>query len=94
MKTRWCPSAKFDKDASRYHQEVYKRKRTDLLEKLNSTLSPFFLGQLKNLHKAVLAQFRAAVLDRLKGEGYDFKDVVEGERANAENKFKAASLRE
>ncbi|KAF9585060.1 Dynamin-like GTPase that mediates homotypic ER fusion [Lunasporangiospora selenospora] len=45
----------FDKDASRYHSEVYKRKRVELLNKLHSTLEPYFVGQLKNLHKAALA---------------------------------------
>ncbi|CEH16881.1 protein sey1 [Ceraceosorus bombacis] len=84
--------AKFDKDASRYHQEVYKRKRVELLDKLNAALSPFFLGQLKNLHKVVLATFRTSVLDRLRGENYDFAEVVQGERAKALSRFAAASL--
>ncbi|KAK0557401.1 Dynamin-like GTPase that mediates homotypic ER fusion [Tilletia horrida] len=82
---------KFDRDASRYHQEVYKRKRIDLLEKLNSTLSPFFLGQLKNLHKAVLAEFKSNVTEKLRGEGNDFAEVVGAERAKAEAVFTAAS---
>lgn len=73
----------FDKAASRYHAEVYKRKRLDLLEKLNSTLSPFFLGQLKNLHKKVVAFFRASVLEKLRGENYDFSTVVSSERKKA-----------
>lgn len=85
----------FDKAASRYHAEVYKRKRLDLLEKLNSTLSPFFLGQLRNLHKSVLAAFKVAVVEKLKGEGYDFAQVVEAEKTKALKAFEtgAAQIR-
>lgn len=81
----------FDKAASRYHAEVYKRKRLDLLEKLNSTLSPFFLGQLKNLHKAVLANFKASVTEKLRGDGYDFASVVSAERTKALGAFEAGA---
>lgn len=81
----------FDKAASRYHAEVYKRKRADLLEKLNSTLSPFFLGQLKNLHKAVLAIFKASVTEKLRGDGYDFAQVVGAERTKALGAFEAGA---
>lgn len=81
----------FDKAASRYHPEVYKRKRLDLLEKLNSSLSPFFLGQLKNLHKSVLAMFKSSVLEKLRGEGYDFSTVVSSERTKALGSFEAGA---
>ncbi|CAO1617569.1 unnamed protein product [Parajaminaea phylloscopi] len=77
----------FDKAASRYHAEVYKRKRTDLLEKLNSTLSPFFLGQLRNLHKSVVNTFKSSVIEKLRGEGYDFAQVVGEERRKALDTF-------
>ncbi|EPQ28364.1 uncharacterized protein PFL1_04191 [Pseudozyma flocculosa PF-1] len=84
--------AKFDKDAGRYHQEVYRRKRTDLLEKLNASLSPFFLGQLKNLHKHVLAAFKSNVLERMRNESnYDFGEVVGSEKERAQAKFSAAA---
>ncbi|SPO21462.1 probable Protein SEY1 [Ustilago trichophora] len=84
--------AKFDRDASRYHQEVYKRKRVDLLEKLNSSLSPFFLGQLKNLHRHVLQSFKHNVLERMRSElNYDFGHVVTSEKRNALAKFTAAA---
>lgn len=84
-------SAAFDKDASRYHAEVYKRKRIELLEKLNSALSPFVLGQLKNLHKRVLSHFKSSLQEKLRGEGYDFGDVVRSERTKAEGTFAAAA---
>ena len=55
-------AARYDRDASRYHQGVYKRKRADLVAVLDSTLSPLFLGQLKNLHKACLVAFKNEML--------------------------------
>lgn len=48
----------FDKDASRYHSEVYKRKREELLVKANTFLNTYYLGQLKNLHKAAASIFK------------------------------------
>lgn len=84
--------SKFDRDASRYHQEVYKRKRIDLLDKLNGSLSPFFLGQLKNLHRLMLQSFKQAVLDRMRTEpNYDFGEVVSSEKRTALAKFSAAA---
>ncbi|SJX61495.1 related to SEY1-GTPase with a role in ER morphology [Sporisorium reilianum f. sp. reilianum] len=84
--------AKFDRDASRYHQDVYRRKRVDLLDKLNGALSPFFLGQLKNLHRHVLQAFKHTVLERMRSElNYDFGQVVTSEKRAALAKFGAAA---
>lgn len=83
--------AKFDREASRYHAEVYKKKRIELLDKLNAALSPYFLGQLKNLHKTILSSFKSSVLAKLKGDNYDFAEVVQGEKSKAELTFRAAS---
>lgn len=83
--------AKFDKDASRYHAEVYKRKRLELLEKLNTALLPLFLGQLRNLHKILIALFKKAIVDRLRGDSYDFGQVVSDERKKALTKYNAAA---
>lgn len=47
----------FDKNASRYHQGVYEKKRKDMLTKLNTQLNVFFVGQLKNLHKRAITMF-------------------------------------
>lgn len=82
--------SKFDKEASRYHAEVYKRKRVELLDKLNSALSPIFLGQLKNLHKTILANFKTSILDKLRGDNYNFGQVVSNERSKAEESFTGA----
>ncbi|KAG1750326.1 RHD3/Sey1, partial [Suillus paluster] len=79
--------SRYDCDASRYHQGVYQRKRTDLLGVLNSTLSPLFLGQLKNLHKSCLSSFKKELLHGLCGEEYDFADVIGEARTKCETLF-------
>ena len=78
---------RYDRDASRYHQGVYKRKRADLVGVLDSTLSPLFLGQLKNLHKACLATYKKEMLEGMRGEGYNFADVVAAARERLEKRF-------
>jgi len=82
---------RYDRDASRYHQGVYKRKRLDLLAALDSTLSPLFLGQLKNLHKACLAAFKKEMLEGMRGDEYNFADVVAKARMQCEGRFKEAA---
>ncbi|CAI2173239.1 5575_t:CDS:10 [Funneliformis geosporum] len=78
----------FDKDASRYLSEVYKRKRQEILNKTNSQLHVFFLGQLKNLTKKAINTFNARIQEKLKGEGYDFAEVVSNARNDVETFFK------
>ncbi|OAX39781.1 root hair defective 3 GTP-binding protein [Rhizopogon vinicolor AM-OR11-026] len=78
---------RYDRDASRYHQGVYKRKRDDLLAVLDSALSPLFLGQLKNLHKSCLSAFKKELLEGLRGEEYNFADVVGKARTKCETQF-------
>lgn len=82
-----CVAVRYDRDASRYHQGVYKRKRADLVSVIDSTLSPLFLGQLKNLHKASLVMFKTEMHDGMRGEGYNFADVVAGARDRAQKHF-------
>ena len=81
------PSERYDRDASRYHQGVYQRKRVDLIAALDSTLSPLFLGQLKNLHKACLVAFKKEMLDGVGREGYNFAEVVATARVSCEDRF-------
>lgn len=66
---------------------MYNRKRLELLSKLNSALSPFFLTHLKNLHKLVLKDFRKQIQDALRVEGYDFAKVVQTTTSQAESDF-------
>lgn len=77
----------FDTAASRYHSGVYTRKRLELLSKLNASLSPYYLSQLKNLHKSVLKTFRHSIQDGLRVDGYDFALVVKETKEKAEKSF-------
>ncbi|WFD19925.1 Dynamin-like GTPase that mediates homotypic ER fusion [Malassezia caprae] len=79
----------FDRDASRYHQGVYARKRADLLLGLNAKLLPFFLGQLKNLLAQLTTQFQQAVRDGMSRSSYDFGALVQDEHAAALRQFDA-----
>ncbi|KAF8160733.1 RHD3/Sey1 [Crassisporium funariophilum] len=79
--------ARYDRDGSRYHKAVYSRKRADLVATLDATLSPLFLGQLKNLHKSCLVAFKKEMLDGLRGEGYSFAGVVANARKRCEDTF-------
>ncbi|KAI0786786.1 root hair defective 3 GTP-binding protein [Abortiporus biennis] len=89
MMRNWRTGAltRYDTAASRYHQGVYKRKRTDLIAVLDSTLSPYFLGQLKNLHKSWLATFKKEMLEGMRGDSYDFAEVVAHARERCEKRF-------
>ena len=80
-------AARYDQNASRYHQGVYQRKRADLIGVMESTLSPLFLGQLKNLHKLCLVSFKREMLDGLRGESYNFAEIVSGGRSKFEESF-------
>ncbi|KAJ7451804.1 RHD3/Sey1 [Mycena galericulata] len=82
---------RYDRDASRYHQGVYGRKRVDLIAALDSTLSPLYLGQLKNLHKTCLVAFKKEMLDGLHGEGYNFADVVSAARDRCLGRFETGA---
>lgn len=90
---QWCRlyltymKARYDREASRYHKDVYSRKRTDLLAVVDSVLSPLFLGQLKNLHKACLVAFKKEMLEGLRGENSNFADVVTAAKDKCEVSF-------
>ncbi|PVF94313.1 root hair defective 3 GTP-binding protein [Serendipita vermifera] len=69
--------ASYDHAASRYHAEVYKRKRADLITAIHTILHPIFYSQLKNLSKLTLSKFKKELTDVTKGEAaYDFSEVV------------------
>lgn len=80
-------AGKFDRDASRYHASVYQRKRLDLLASLHSSLSPLFLGQLKNLHKSITSRFSKDIAAGLKEPGYDFAVLVGKGKEQARDAF-------
>ena len=78
---------RYDHNASRYHKGVYQRKRTDLIGVMESSLSPLFLGQLKNLHKSSLVGFKREMLEGMRGESYSFADIVSDARSKFEGLF-------
>jgi Root hair defective 3 GTP-binding protein (RHD3) len=73
-KPKQSPAARYDREAERYHQEVYKRKRADLVERLDSTLSLPFFRQIQNIHNDVLVSFKAEIDMGLNIAGYNFAD--------------------
>ncbi|KAG0750165.1 hypothetical protein G6F57_002157 [Rhizopus arrhizus] len=77
----------FDKNASRYHQGVYQKKRLDLLAKLNTQLSVLFVGQLKNLHKKAITMFNENLKAELKKPNYVFAGAVENCQGSARDYF-------
>ncbi|TCD65089.1 Protein sey1 [Steccherinum ochraceum] len=89
MMRAWRSGAltRYDRDASRYHQGVYNRKREELVSVIDSTLTPLFHGQLKNLAKQSLVTFKKELLDSLKGDGYDFAEIVGTARKGCEQRF-------
>ncbi|PFH53748.1 hypothetical protein AMATHDRAFT_54235 [Amanita thiersii Skay4041] len=93
MMRSWRSDAlnKYDRDASRYHQGVYRRKRADLIATLDATLSPLFLGQLKNLHKSCLVVFKQQMTEGMKGDDYNFADIVAKARKHCEDTFSSGA---
>ncbi|KAI8139063.1 RHD3/Sey1 [Fennellomyces sp. T-0311] len=77
----------FDKNASRYHQGVYEKKRKDMLIKLNTQLNVFFVGQLKNLHKKAITMFEENLKAELKKPSYNFASAVESCLKEADELF-------
>ncbi|OZJ03252.1 hypothetical protein BZG36_03508 [Bifiguratus adelaidae] len=77
----------FDKDASRYHPEVYKRKRQELLANANTQLFGYFSMQLRNAHKRAMQLFTDKLTTDLKGHSYNFVEVVKVTREKAIDYF-------
>ncbi|GAA6002242.1 dynamin-like GTPase SEY1 [Rhodotorula paludigena] len=79
--------AAYDEAASRYHAAVYGRQRGELVAKVHGALAPLFASQLKNAHKLALREYRVAIEQALRTEGYDFARVVSDARKQAEKRF-------
>ncbi|KAI3649767.1 hypothetical protein MP228_005399 [Amoeboaphelidium protococcarum] len=75
----------FDKSASRYHIEVYQKKKQELAVKLNGALNLLFIAQIKNLHKVCIAEFKSDVGKILKGDSEHFAQGL----MQAQDKIKA-----
>ncbi|KAH9467076.1 hypothetical protein MJO29_000882 [Puccinia striiformis f. sp. tritici] len=89
LEARQTCLATFDLAASRYHPGVYQRKRIEFMTKMNSSLSPLFLAQLKTLSKSIIKKFQAELIHELKtGSGArDFKEVVGSQMQAAQKEF-------
>lgn len=59
-----------------------------MIGQLNSILSPLFLGQIKNLHKLVLVKFKEELKEGVRGENYNYGEVVSQARERLQNRFK------
>lgn len=55
----------FDLEASRYHAEVYTRKRQEFLQKCNAALEVLFIEQIRNLYKKTLVGFQKCLEVRI-----------------------------
>lgn len=79
----------FDSLASRYEKSVYRAKRTDLLNKVDTRLANMYKAQLLALHKKAVVIFKDAILSFSKedSKSFVFIDVVRKARADALNYF-------
>ncbi|KAK3814929.1 MAG: RHD3/Sey1 [Benniella sp.] len=77
----------FDKDASRYHPDVYKRKRGEMMSKANHMLEAYFLGQLKNLHKKAVSLFSTNLQQALRSDNVEFSVVVAASKKEVTDYF-------
>ena len=80
--------AEFREKASRYHADVFERKQEELLEKMNSNLHVIFVGQVRNLRKKAIADFKVIVQDILRGDSDHFASRLIESQQNAEKFFR------
>ncbi|KAG0750155.1 hypothetical protein G6F23_000424 [Rhizopus arrhizus] len=66
----------FDRHASRYSQNIYHKKRAEMMTELNACLNVYFVGQLKNLHKKAVWIFERDLQEQLKNTEYGFAEIV------------------
>lgn len=86
----------FETEASRYHKGVYKRKRAELEDKVDTRLKALFQGQINAAHKTGVNEFSEAVTAAVKagqkkGTGYDFAEIVNQETKTAMEKYEAVA---
>lgn len=86
---------RYDRDASRYHQAVYKRRREDLFAMFDSLLSPIYEGQLGRLREECRKTFDMEIEEGkahliASGEG-DFETLVETACTHCQERFHAVA---
>ncbi|KAK3686709.1 Dynamin-like GTPase that mediates homotypic ER fusion [Vermiconidia calcicola] len=84
----------FEEEASRYHKGVFKRKQTELENKIDGRLKTLFQGQLSAAHKSGIHDFSDAVAAAVKagqkkGGNYDFYKIVQTEKSKAIKRFES-----
>ncbi|KAK8094418.1 hypothetical protein PG997_001103 [Apiospora hydei] len=83
----------FEVSASRYHKGVYKRKQTELENKIDQRLKTLYHGQLSAAHKSGVASFSDAVSGAVKagqksGGAYEFAEIVDAEKTKVLEYYK------
>lgn len=97
--------ADFEESAGRYYKPVFKRKREELVAKIDGRLKALVVLQLTELHKRAVKDFEEEVVSFLKvGKGgvpngsvdggviYDFRTIVETARETALKAFSDESV--
>jgi hypothetical protein len=79
--------AAFDKEASRYHPEVYQRKQQELLEKMNALLNVLFIAQLRNIRKKSIQDFKKTVESAIKSGSDQFASRLLQAQEDAKSYF-------
>jgi protein SEY1 len=57
---------KYDEEASRYHSDVYKKKRSEFFTRMSTSLNVFYIQHLGNLHKKCIDLFQTTLSAKLK----------------------------
>ncbi|KAG5440170.1 hypothetical protein PCANB_001739 [Pneumocystis canis] len=80
----------FDKKGSQYYNEIYLRKRSDLINKLHSRLYTLYTTQIGTLVKLCVVQFKNIMESGLEKQSQDFnfKNLLKNSRSIVENEFK------
>jgi len=78
----------YDGSAGRYRKEVYIRKRTDFLEKMNTYLQVYYLLQLRNLEKKAYGTFKNNISEAVKDDSLFFVESLENHKSKCIENFK------
>ncbi|CCG82749.1 Protein sey1 [Taphrina deformans PYCC 5710] len=82
--------AVFDSDASRYHNTVYTKKRSDLITSCEARLHTLYRSQLASKRKLCLQDYEKAVMECVRhSKSYDFRSLTEGETRKALEEFES-----
>lgn len=81
----------FGHEASRYHVDVYERKKQELLVKLNSLLNVLFVGQLRNLRKKAMDDFKYAAQQVIKDDSDKFAEFLVKAQSEAMQYFESSA---